>query len=130
AVVAAHLVRGRELVAVAFDPEHARLQGLPVGALSLGLFVLVALSVVALLELVGVVLAIALLAIPPLVALRLFRSLGAIVACGAAVALAIQLAGLALARGVAWPAGPTVVLVGAAALAISRLAPSPGRRAA
>lgn len=128
AVIAAHVARGREIVATAFDPEHAKLQGLPVGALSLLLMALVALSVVALLQLVGVVLAIALLAIPPLVALRLFRSMAAIVACGAAVALVVQLAGLRLAGAVGWPAGPTIVLVGAVALGLARLAPRPARR--
>ena len=129
AVVAVYLWRGRELVAIAFDPEHARLQGLPVGALSLLLMALVALSVVALLQLVGVVLAIALLAIPPLVALRHCRSLQAIVSGGTLVAFAISIAGLALARGTAWPSGPSIVLVGAAALALSRLVPRPPRRA-
>jgi ABC-type Mn2+/Zn2+ transport system permease subunit len=75
------------------------------------------------------VLQIALLAIPPLVALRLCRSLPAIVASGAAVAFAVALAGLALGRGLAWPAGPSIVLVGAAALALSRLVQRPPRRA-
>jgi zinc transport system permease protein len=129
AVLGVYVWRGRELVAIAFDPEHARLQGLPVGALSLLLMALVALSVVALLQLVGVVLAIALLAIPPLVALRLCRSLRAIVACGALVAFAISVAGLALAQSTAWPSGPSIVLVGAAALALSRLVPLRSRRA-
>lgn len=129
AVIASHLARGREVVATAFDPEHAKLQGLPVGMLSVLLMALVALSVVALLQLVGVVLAIALLAIPPLVALRLFRSMASIVACGAAVALAIQLGGLRLALALDWPAGPSIVVVGAAVLLLMRLVPPPGRRA-
>ena len=130
AVVAVHLARGRELVATAFDPEHAAIQGLPVRGLSVLLMSLVALSVVALLQHVGVVLAIALLAVPPLVALRLCRSMGAIVACGAIVAFVIQVVGLKLALGAGWPAGPSIVLVGAAALALARWAPLPGRRAA
>jgi len=128
-VIASHFARGREVVATAFDPEHAKLQGLPVGMLSVLLMALVALSVVALLQLVGVVLAIALLAIPPLVALRLFRSMASIVACGAAVALAIQLGGLRLALALDWPAGPSIVVVGAAVLLLVRLVPPPGRRA-
>lgn len=123
AVIAVFVLRGRELVAVAFDAEHARIQGLPVRALSFLLLLLVALSVVALLALVGVVLAIALLAIPPLVALRLCRGLGAAMATAAGVGLAMTLGGLALAAAVARPAGPSVVLVGAALLALSRLAP-------
>jgi zinc transport system permease protein len=123
AVVAVFALRGRELVAVAFDAEHARIQGLPVGAFSFLLLLLVALSVVALLALAGVVLAIALLAIPPLVALRLCRGLGAAMAAAGGVGLAMSVGGLALAGATARPAGPAIVLVGAALLALSRLAP-------
>jgi zinc transport system permease protein len=122
-VLAVHLAWGRELVATAFDPDHARLQGLPVDALSFAMMAIVALSVVALLQLVGVVLAIALLAMPPLVALRLFRSLPAIVAGGALVGGGVMIGGLLLGLRLGWPAGPAIVVVGAAVLALSRLAP-------
>jgi len=127
AVLALHLTHGRELVAIAFDAEHAALQGIPVRALEWLLMAVVALSLVALLALVGVVLAIALLAIPPLVALRLVRGLRPVVVVSIVVALVAELAGLALADVTGWPAGPSVVLVAAALLAASRLAPRPGR---
>lgn len=117
------LVFGRELVATAFDDEHARLQGLPVGRLSFLLLLVVALAVVALLSLVGVVLAIALLAIPPLVALRLFRSLPAIVAGGCVVGLSVTVGGLALAARLATPAGPTIILLGGILLGLVQLVP-------
>jgi zinc transport system permease protein len=123
AMVAALLVLRRELVATAFDDEHARLQGLPVGALSFVLLLVVALAVVALLSLVGVVLAIALLAIPPLVALRLFRSLPAIVAAGCGVGLVLTVGGLALASRLSTPAGPTIVLAGGVLLGLVQLRP-------
>lgn len=123
AIVALLLVFGREFVATAFDDEHARLQGLPVGLLSFLLLLGVALAVVALLSLVGVVLAIALLAIPPLVALRLFRSLPAIVAGGSAVGLTITTGGLALAARHGTPPGPTIILLGGGLLALSYLVP-------
>lgn len=123
AMLAALLAFGRELVAVAFDDEHARLQGLPVGTLSFVLLLIVALAVVALLTLVGVVLAIALLAIPPLIALRLFRSLPAIVAGGCAVGLLLTLGGLALAARFATPAGPTIILLGGVLLGLVQVAP-------
>ena len=117
------LAFGRELVATAFDDEHARLQGLPVGRLSFLLLLVVALAVVALLSLVGVVLAIALLAIPPLVALRLFRSLPAIVAGGCAVGLLVTVGGLGIAARIAMPAGPTIILLGGVILGLVHLAP-------
>jgi zinc transport system permease protein len=123
AMIALLLLFGRELVATAFDDEHARLQGLPVGGLSFLLLLVVALSVVALLSLVGVVLAIALLAIPPLVALRLFRSLPAIVAGGCGVGLAITVGGLALAARNGLPAGPAIILLGGSLLGLVHLLP-------
>jgi len=121
AVIALFARYGRELVATAFDAEHAELQGLPVRALGFVLLLLVSLSVVALLGLVGIVLAIALLSIPALVALRLFRGLGAIVAAGCVVALVMSLSGLALAERLNRPPGPAIVLVGAVLLGLSRL---------
>ena len=123
AVLAAFALFGRELAATAFDEEHARLRGLPVGWVSFGLLLAVALAVVALLSLVGVVLAIAMLAIPPLVAIRLFRSLPAIVAAGALVAFAMSAAGLAAAARLALPAGSAIILAGGLLLGLVQLAP-------
>jgi len=128
AVLLAHLLLRRELVATAFDVEHARLQGLPVGALQFLILLLVALSVVALVSLVGIVLAIALLSIPPLVALRLCRGLPAIVATGCVVGLGISVAGMAIATRAGWPAGPSIVLVGAVALGLVQLLSRPRGR--
>jgi len=123
AMIAVLLLFSRELVATAFDDEHARLQGLPVGILSFVLLLVVAFAVVALLSLVGIVLAIALLAIPPLVALRLFRSLPAIVAAGCAVGLVLTVGGLALGARLATPAGPTIILLGGVVLGLVQLLP-------
>mgnify|MGYP003446344395 FL=1 len=78
---------------------------------------------VALLTLVGIVLAIALLAIPPLVALRLFRSLPAIVAGGCAVGLLLAVGGLVLSVRLGTPAGPTIILLGGMALGLVQLWP-------
>lgn len=128
AVAATIALFRRELAATAFDDEHARLRGLPVGWLSFALLLLVALSLVALLSLVGIVLAIALLAIPPLVALRLLRALPAIVALAIAVAFLMSIAGLALAERFALPAGPAIILVGGVLLLVARAVPRRGVR--
>jgi len=53
------------LLAVAFDEEFARLRGLPVTLLYLLLLCLVALTVVLLIRVVGLILVIALLTLPP-----------------------------------------------------------------
>jgi ABC-type Mn2+/Zn2+ transport system permease subunit len=88
----------------------------------------VAFSVVALLQLVGVVLAIALLVIPPLVALRRWRGLPAIVIGATATAAIMSLAGLQVGARSSWPAGPAIVLIGAGLLGIAHLLPSPAAR--
>ncbi len=128
AVLLVFALFGRELTAVAFDPEHAQIQGIRVGALDFLLLLLVAVSVVALLALVGVVLAIALLAIPPLVGLRATRGLVAAVLVATATGLLMSISGLWAAAELGRPAGPTVVLVGGALLALSALLPRRSRR--
>lgn len=122
-VLALLALRGRELVAVAFDEECARLQGLPVRLYSALLLLLVALSVVVLLQLVGIVLVIALLTIPPLVALRLCRGLGAVMAGAAVIAALLTVGGLLISARFELPAGPAIVLLGTLALAASALLP-------
>ncbi len=112
---------GKEMVAVAFDEECARLQGVPVRLFSILLLLLVALSVVVLLQLVGIVLVIALLTIPPLVAQRLVRSLAATVAVSIAIGLALTVGGLLVSYRLDLPSGPTMVLLGAALLGLAQL---------
>lgn len=112
---------GKEMVAVAFDEECARLQGVPVRLFSILLLLLVALSVVVLLQLVGIVLVIALLTIPPLVAQRLARSLAATVATSIAVGLVLTVGGLLISYRLDLPSGPTMVLLGAVALGLVQL---------
>ncbi len=112
---------GKELVAVAFDEECARLQGVPVRVHSILLLVLVALSVVVLLQLVGIVLVIALLTIPPLIAQRVARSLAATIATSIAVGLVLTVGGLLISYRLDLPSGPTMVLLGAAGLGLAQL---------
>jgi len=133
AAVAAVLVllawRGRELVAVAFDEEAARLQGLPTRAYGILLLMLAAVSVVVLLQLVGIVLAVALLTLPPLIALRLARSIAGVVVAATAVCLALTVGGLLLSFALDLPSGPVMVLSGAVALAAAQLVPRRSTRA-
>ena len=120
-VLALLALYGKELVAVAFDEECARLQGVPVRLYSILLLVLVALAVVVLLQLVGIVLVIALLTIPPLIAQRLARSLAATVATSIAIGLVLTTGGLLISYRLDLPSGPTMVLLGAALLGVAQL---------
>lgn len=112
----------KEAVALAFDEEFAAVQGVPVRAARILLMLLTALSVVFLLQLVGIVLVIALLTIPPVIALRFARSFGAVVALATAIGVVMTQGGLALSYLYDLPSGPSIVLFGAAGLAVVDLA--------
>ncbi len=102
----------KEFVAVAFDEAFAEVQGVPVRAMNLLLLVLIALSVVFLIQLVGIVLAIALLTLPPLIGLRIVRSFGAVMAVSTLAGVVMSLGGLALSYAYDVPSGPAIVLLG------------------
>ncbi len=116
----------KESVAVAFDEEYAAVQGVPVRRVRMVLMLLTALSVVFLLQLVGLILVIALLTIPPVIALRLARSFPAVIGLAIAVGAVMTEGGLALSYVYDLPSGPAIVLLGAALLAVVDL----GQRAA
>lgn len=108
----------KESVALAFDEEFAAVQGVPVRGARIVLMLLTALSVVFLLQLVGIVLVIALLTIPPVVALRFAGSFGGVVGLSIAIGVAMTQGGLILSYLYDLPSGPTIVLLGAALLAL------------
>ena len=103
------------LTAVTFDPEFARARGLPVQGLFFLLVGMTAVAVVMLLQIVGLILVIALLTIPPSMGRGMTRSLPAMMAVSAALCFAFCLAGLAL----AYPLdiSPGAVIIAVAALA-------------
>lgn len=115
----------KESVALAFDEEFAAVQGVPVRGARIVLMLLTALSVVFLLQLVGIVLVIALLTIPPVVALRFARSFGATVGLSIAIGVVMTQGGLVLSYLYDLPSGPAIVLLGAVILVVVDL----GRRA-
>ncbi|HJO34886.1 MAG: metal ABC transporter permease [Pseudomonadota bacterium] len=113
----------RHLRAVSFDADFAQLRGLPVMALELLLMTLIALTVVVMLQVVGLILLIALLTLPAAGAERLLRTLPAISLATTGIAAACSASGLALAYLADWPAGPAIVLTTLAAYVLCLLAP-------
>jgi zinc transport system permease protein len=85
----------KDLFALTFDEEAARVQGIPTDALNLLLTVLVAVTVVVGMRVVGVLLTSALLVVPALAAMRVARSFRATLGLAVAFAVASVLAGLA-----------------------------------
>lgn len=111
---------GQGLAAITLDPEFARARGLAVRPYFYLLVGMTAVAVVMLLQVVGLILVIALLTIPPYMGRLLTRSLGAMMAVSALLCFAFCLAGLALAY--ILDISPGAVIIAVAALAYGALA--------
>ena len=112
----------RQFLAVSFDEEFARLRGVPVTFFYLLLLCLVAVTVVLLIQVVGLILVIALLTLPAAVAGHWVHSLGAMMGIATLLGAALTSAGLALSYGPDLPAGPTMILLAGAVYVLSALA--------
>ncbi len=111
----------RDLMLAAFDPAHARAIGLPVRALHYGLLGLMALTIVAALKAVGIILVVAMLIAPGAIGLLLCRRFDAMLATALGAALFSSLAGTLLSFHLDIATGPTIVVT-QAALFIAALA--------
>ncbi|MBU4277827.1 MAG: metal ABC transporter permease [Proteobacteria bacterium] len=118
-VLGAALLLYRQLLAVCFDQEFARLRGLPADFYYLLLLGLTALTVVLLSTVVGIILVIALLTLPAATAANFFRRLGPIMALATVLCLGITWGGLALSYGPDLPAGAIIVLLAGAVYLVS-----------
>ncbi len=101
----------RQFLAVTFDEEFARLRGVPVAFFYLLMLCLVAVTVVLLIQVVGLILVIALLTLPAAIAGHYVHSLGAMMVIATLLGGLFTSAGLALSYGPDLPAGPTMVLL-------------------
>jgi zinc transport system permease protein len=118
----------KEYVALSFDETFAAVQGVPVRLLSTLLLLLAGGAVVALLPVVGLLLVLALLTIPPLVSLQLFGKLRSILLASTAVSLLLTVGGLALSFVLDAPTGPTIIVLGVVLLGLTYGAKALGRR--
>jgi len=101
----------RQFLAVTFDEEFARLRGVPVTLFYLLLLCLVAVTVVLLIQVVGLILVIALLTLPAAIAGHYVHSLGAMMLIATGLGALFTTLGLALSFGPDLPAGPTMILL-------------------
>lgn len=104
------------IVAVSFDETFARVQGAPVRLLMTMLLTMIALSVVILIQVVGIILVVALLTIPPVIGMMLLKDLRAVLAVSTAIGVGITLGGLGLSFAYDLPSGPAIILLGAVLL--------------
>jgi zinc transport system permease protein len=117
-VVSVALV-GRVLLASVLDPESARVAGLPVDAANSLLAVLTAVTVVAAMRVVGVLLIAALMVLPVASSRLLARSFRATVAIAVVVGVASVVVGLVAARAWALAPGGSIVLATALCFAVT-----------
>ncbi|MEW7981770.1 MAG: metal ABC transporter permease [gamma proteobacterium symbiont of Phacoides pectinatus] len=118
-VVVAVVLFYRPFQAVAFDEEFARLRGVPVTAFYLLLLCMVALTVVLLIQVVGLILVIALLTLPAAIAAQYVHTLGRMMGLATLLGILFTVSGLALSYEPDLPAGATIILVAGLAYLLS-----------
>jgi len=110
-IIASVAITSRALFAMAVDEEWARVAGVPVTALNTVLAVLVAVTVVAAMRVVGILLVAALMVLPVASGQLLARSQRGILAWSVAIGVVSAVAGLVAARRWGLQPGGTIVLV-------------------
>ena len=109
----------RDMLAISYDDEFARLRGVPVHLINFIFIGLVAVSIVFIIRLVGLILVIALLTIPPYIAEKYARSLSMTMVLAVLLCMAFNIIGLAIAYSWNLTSGATIIMVAAAGFFIS-----------
>jgi len=112
----------KRFLAICFDEEQARLQGLNVNALYILLLILIAISIVLLIQVVGIILVMTMLTIPAAIANLLTRSLSLMMAVAILISCGFCLMGNWLAYYLDWPTGATIALLAGVIYVISLFA--------
>ena len=120
-IVVAMAFVGRALLAVVLDEDSARVAGIPARSLNAVLAVLTAVTVVAAMRIVGVLLVAALMVLPVATSRMLARSFRTTVRVAVACGVASAVLGLVAARQWALAAGGAIVLVATALFAIASI---------
>lgn len=101
----------KRFLAICFDETQAKLQGLPVNALYFLLLILTAVSIVLLIQVVGVLLVMTMLTIPASIANLFTSRLSFIMMIAIALSCLFCLVGTAAAYHLDWPNGATIALL-------------------
>jgi zinc transport system permease protein len=112
-VVMITFIMHRKFQAVCFDEVQSELRGISSKKYYIFLLNLVALSVVILIQVVGAILVIAMLTIPPAIASHSSKTLSQMMAKAILWSLVSTFTGLILSFGVNWPPGATIALLAA-----------------
>jgi len=111
----------KELLFYTFDPLGAQAAGLPVNQLNFGLMLLIALTIVASMKTVGVILVLSLLITPGATAYLLVKRLHEVMILGAVIGIISSISGMYLSYFFNLPSGPAIVLVVSGLFVVSLL---------
>jgi len=106
--------RYQDFLAMSYDEEFARIRGVPVRPLYLLMIAMIAVSVVVIIRVVGLILVIALLTIPPFIAEKYARSLLQMIGFAGLLSGGFTVVGLYLSYRFNLTCGATIILVAAA----------------
>ncbi len=109
----------RDILAISYDAEFAKLRGVPVNLLYFIFIALVAVSIVFIIRMVGLILVIALLTIPPYIAEKFARSLMMMMVLSVLFSLIFNLTGLWISYSYDLTSGATIIMVAAAGFFLS-----------
>ncbi|WP_456446504.1 metal ABC transporter permease [Thiolapillus sp.] len=109
----------RQFLAVSFDEEFARLRGVPVNFFYLLFLCLVALTVVLLVQVVGLVLVIALLTLPAAIAGHYIHTMGRMMLAASALGMVFTTTGIMASYYLDAPTGAIIILIAGSAYLVS-----------
>ena len=109
----------KRFLAICFDEDQARLQGLPVNQLYLLLLILTSISIVLLIQVVGVILVLTMLTIPPAIANLFTSQLSKMMGLAVVISAFFCFFGMGLAYYLDWPGGATIALIAGIAYVFS-----------
>lgn len=115
------LLKRQDFMLYCFDPNHARVIGLPVKLLHYGLLCLLALTIVASLQAVGVILVIAMLIAPGIIAFTLCRSFNWMLIISTVASVFSCVLGTLISFHIDGATGPCIVIVQALLFVIALL---------
>ncbi len=110
-----------DLLAMSYDEEFARIRGVQVKALYFGLIGMLAVTIVLVIQVVGLILVIALLTIPPFIVEKHAKSLAQMMVASSVLGSVFTLAGLWLSYQYNLTSGATIIMVSGTAFIISFL---------
>jgi zinc transport system permease protein len=112
----------KDLLTLSYDEEFARIRGVPVNALYFALIGLLAVTIVMVIQVVGLILVIALLTIPPFIVERYAQSLFQMMVGSSILGAVFTVAGLWLSYAFDLTSGASIIMVAGAAFFIALLA--------